>query len=54
MKSITTKNIKIPEIKDFDNDYIENYLKKSGYNHIRWAITDVSNSKITVSVSFAE
>lgn len=54
MKSITTANIKIPKIKDFDNEYIENYLKKSGYDVIRWAITDISNSEINVSFSFAE
>ena len=51
MKSIITSNIKIPKIQDFDNDYIENTLKTSGYDFVRWAITGIDDFEITVSVS---
>ena len=52
MKSITTSNFKIPKIENFDNEYIENYLKNSGYDVIRWAITDINLNDIILSVSF--
>ena len=52
MKSITTANVKIPKIENFDNEYIENYLKNRGYDLIRWAITGVNEQEITVSVSY--
>ena len=51
MKSIITSNVKIPKIKDFDNEYIENTLKTAGYDFVRWAITGINDSEITVSVS---
>ncbi len=54
MKSITTKNIKIPKIQNFDNEYIENYLKNSGYDTIRWAITGINNQEISLTVSYME
>ena len=52
MKSITTASIKIPKIENLDNEYIENYLTKSGYSFVRWAITDVDENEITISVSY--
>ena len=52
MKSISTINVKIPKIQNLDSEYIENYLKNSGYDVIRWAITDVGENEITVSVSY--
>ena len=52
MKSITSTNVKIPQVEDFDTEYIENYLKNRGYDLIRWAITDVGENEITVSVSY--
>lgn len=52
MTKVITKNIKIPKIENFDNEYIENYLAQSGYDVIRWAITDFDENEITVSASY--
>ena len=52
MKSITTSNVKIPKIENFDNEYIENYLANLGYDLVRWAITYIDENEITISVSY--
>ena len=51
MSKIVTKNIKIPKIQVFDNTYIEDYLKRLGYDVIRWAITGMGAYEIFVSAS---
>ncbi|MBO7672133.1 hypothetical protein J6S88_01865 [bacterium] len=51
---IRTTTIKIKKTEIIDNDYIENSLKNSGYTAIRWAITDINNSEITLTVSYSE
>ena len=46
MKSIITTTVKIPKIKDYDDDYIENYVANLGYDVVRWAITAISENEI--------
>lgn len=46
---ITTRTIKLQKPVEFDNLWIENQL--AGYNVIRWAIIDVTEREITLSVS---
>jgi len=52
--AIKTSTIKIKKIENFDNDYIENTLKTNNYNFVRWAITAIDNSGITLTVSYIE
>jgi len=44
--------IEIPKIEDFDNYYIEDELSKRGIDPIRWAIVEVSEKLILISVSY--
>ena len=44
--------IKIPRIENFDNDYIENELSKKFAVVIRWAVVDVEENELVVSVSY--
>lgn len=52
MKSIITITLKIPKIKNFNNDYIESYIADLGYDAVRWAITGVDENEINVSLSY--
>lgn len=44
--------IKIKKIENFDNNYIENEISKSGKSLLRWAIVDIDDEYLTVSVSY--
>ena len=44
--------IKINKIENFDDIYIENEMKKLNINVIRWAVVDVSDNDICISVSY--
>lgn len=44
--------VKIPRIENFDNDYVEHELAKLFPSVIRWAIVEVSEKDLTVSISY--
>lgn len=46
---ITTQTIRLKKPKEFDNQWIENQL--ADYNVIRWAIIDVTETELVLSVS---
>lgn len=50
---IQSTKIKINKIENFDNLYIENELKKLGFELIRWAVIAVDDESLTVSVSYS-
>lgn len=47
---ITTKTIKLEKPETFDNHWIESQL--ADYNLVRWAIIEITEREITLSVSF--
>lgn len=49
---IKSGTIKINKTDNFDDVYIEKQLASQFLNIIRWAVIDVSDSEITVSVSY--
>lgn len=49
---IVSDIVKIEKVKNFDNDYIEQELLKSFNNIIRWALIEVEDYKLTISVSY--
>lgn len=49
---IKSEIIKINKIDNFDNVYIENSLKSKKIDPVRWAIVDVNEDFILVSVSY--
>lgn len=46
--------VKIKKINEFENLYIEAQLNKLYKDVVRWAVVDVSESDIFVSVSYIE
>ena len=46
--------VKIKKINEFENLYIEAQLNKLYKDVVRWAVVDVSESDIFVSVSYVE
>lgn len=44
--------IKIKKIENFDNDYVEQELSKLFLSVIRWAIVDVQENDLVISVSY--
>ncbi len=48
---ITTQTIKLKKLSEFDNLWIENQLSTMGFNVIRWAIIDVTDGELIISVS---
>ena len=52
MKKIISKTIKIISDKMPPSvEFIENEIKKAGLEPIRWAIVDIKNKELTLSVS---
>lgn len=49
---IVSEILKIKKVENFDNIYIENELAKVDKIPVRWAIVDMSQDYITVSVSY--
>lgn len=49
---IKSEIIKIKKIENFDNLYVESELKKLVSEVVRWAVIDVDDVCITVSVSY--
>lgn len=49
---IKSKIVKINKIENFDNIYIENSLINKKIDPVRWAIVDVNEGFIIVSVSY--
>ena len=44
--------VKIPRIENFDNDYVEQELAKLFPSVIRWAIVDIQENDLIMSVSY--
>ena len=51
---ITTQTVKLKKPDDFDNLRIEKQLSDMGFNVIRWAIIDITETELTLSVSHSE
>lgn len=51
---ITTQTIKLKKPNDFDNLRIEKQLSNMGFNVIRWAIIDITDTELILSVSHSE
>lgn len=49
---IKSKIVKINKIENFDNSYIEKELLKRFKDFVRWAVVDISEKDIVISVSF--
>lgn len=49
---ILSDTVKIKKIEAFDNSYIEAELKRLGKGPVRWALIDIDNDFLTVSVSY--
>ena len=48
---ITTETIKINKPNEFDNQWIENQLSELGFDVIRWAIVDITEKELILSIS---
>ena len=48
---ITTKTITLNKPNEFDNLWIEKKLSELGYDVIRWAIVDINETEIILSIS---
>lgn len=44
--------VKIKNIKNLSTDYVESELKKQGIVPLRWAITDVDDVTLTISLAY--
>ena len=51
---ITTQTIKLKKPIEFDNLWIEKQLSNMGFNVIRWAIIDITDTELILSVSHSE
>ena len=51
---ITSKEIKIKKLSEFSSQYINEELKKIGFDVLRWAITDVDEEFYTVNIAIVE
>lgn len=49
---ILSEEIKIKKPASLSSEYIENELKKTGRDPLRWAIVDVHEETLVVSVSY--
>lgn len=49
---IKTVSVKIPKQEIFDSKYIENQLNKQFKDIIRWAIIEIDNDFLNISVSY--
>lgn len=48
---ITTATVKLKKPKELDNLWIENELSEMGYNVVRWAIIDICDEELVLTVS---
>jgi hypothetical protein len=48
---ITTQEIKVKVPEEFSSKYIENELKKTGLDVLRWAITDFDDKYYTLNLA---
>ena len=51
---ITTKEIKLKKTKEFKSKYIEEELKKMGFDVLRWAIADYDENSYTLNLAIIE
>lgn len=49
---IKSEIVQIKKIEDFDNNYIEKELNKSGIIPVRWAVVDIADKYLSVAVSY--
>lgn len=49
---IKSEIVKINKIENFDNIYIEKELSKLGKEPLRWAVVDVGDENIALSISY--
>jgi hypothetical protein len=49
---IKSETVKIQKPKNFDNLYIEQELKNLGFDVVRWALIEIDDKFLTVSVSY--
>ena len=49
---IVSESIKIAKVDDVSTEYIEDELKKQSIVPIRWAITDIDEKDITISLAY--
>lgn len=49
---IKSETINIKKIANFDNLYIENELKKLHSSIVRWALIEVNDDFLTISLSY--
>jgi hypothetical protein len=51
---ISTVEVKIKKVDDLSSIYIENELKKMGYDFLRWAITSYDKENYILNVAIVE
>ena len=49
---ITTKTIQLNKPENFDNIWIEQALIQQGFQVVRWAIIDITNSQLILTISY--
>ena len=49
---IKSKTVNIKKLDNFDNLYIENELKKLNFDVVRWAVIEVGDDFLKLSISF--
>ena len=49
---IVSDNIVINNVENISTEYIENELKKTGIDPIRWAITKVEQETLTITLAY--
>jgi len=49
---IISDNIKLDRVENISTEYIESELKKQGIEPVRWAIIDINEKEITISLAY--
>lgn len=44
--------VKIKNVENVSTEYVETELKKQGFVPLRWAITDVDKTMLTISLAY--
>lgn len=52
MIMIKSEIVKINKIENFDNLYISRAIRAMGFDYVRWAIIDIDESFLTITVSY--
>jgi hypothetical protein len=51
---IKSEIVKLKKVENFDNLYIEQELKNLGFDVVRWALIEIDDEFLTVSVSYCK